>query len=284
MKIFNKKNCLSIGIFLTILMLIGSFLDYQISSTLYNPNSIFGIFFASYGQLPAMLCICIGGTLLIRVSQSCQSFIKGLCFILGILLNVLAIAGISLDPMLYISHMSIGLSIMIAIVIVMIGDIVSFKISKDTPKNELKKIILLLLGTTFLELLIINIIKIPWSRPRMRMIVQQPFASFQPWWIIGSHMKNHFMALGVAAEEFKSFPSGHTGNAACAILLVILPLVCQKLKGKENILFFIGIIFTLIVAFSRIIMGAHFLTDVTIGMSVTLIIEMLLIHILWKKE
>ena len=118
----------------------------------------------------------------------------------------------------------------------------------------------------------------------MRMIVQQPFASFQPWWIIGSDMKNHLMALGVAAEEFKSFPSGHTGNAACAILLVILPLVCQKLKGKENILFFIGIIFTLIVAFSRIIMGAHFLTDVTIGMSVTLIIEMLLIHILWKKE
>ena len=48
-------------------------------------------------------------------------------------------------------------------------------------------------------------------------------------------MKNYLMALGVAAEEFKSFPSGHTGNAACAILLVILPLVCQKLKGKENI-------------------------------------------------
>ena len=39
----------------------------------------------------------------------------------------------------------------------------------------------------------------------MRMIVQQPFASFQPWWIIGSDMKNHLMALGVAAEEFKSF-------------------------------------------------------------------------------
>ena len=81
-----------------------------------------------------------------------------------------------------------------------------------------------------------------------------------------------------------SFPSGHTGNAACALLLGVLPVICQKLKGKENLLFFIGVIFTLIVAFSRIIVGAHFLTDVTIGMSVTFLIEVIFVYKLWKKD
>lgn len=135
----------------------------------------------------------------------------------------------------------------------------------------------------FLEMIIINIIKIPWARPRMRMITAQNQV-FQPWWVIGSDMKDHLMALGIAAEEFKSFPSGHTGNAACALLLGVLPVICQKLKGKENLLFFIGVIFTLTVAFSRIIVGAHFLTDVTIGMSVTFLIEVIFVYKLWKKD
>ena len=64
----------------------------------------------------------------------------------------------------------------------------------------------------------------------------------------------------------------------------VLPVICQKLKGKENLLFFIGVIFTLTVAFSRIIVGAHFLTDVTIGMSVTFLIEVIFVYKLWKKD
>ncbi|MEG0367511.1 MAG: phosphatase PAP2 family protein, partial [Coprobacillus sp.] len=104
------------------------------------------------------------------------------------------------------------------------------------------------------------------------------------WWVIGSTMKDHLLSLGVAAEEFKSFPSGHSGNAACAMLLCVLPLLSAKLKGKENILFFIGLTFTIVVAISRIIMGAHFLTDVTVGIGLTLLIEAVLINIIFKHN
>lgn len=283
MKIFEKKNCLLIGGLLCILMVIGSFFDFQISTQLFNIDSLFGMLLASYGQLPAMLCVSVAGMLLIKISKGQKKIVVILSYLFGILFNIFAIMGITMDPMLYIPHMSIVLSVMIAVIIVGVIDFIMWKLTQNANREQVKKVIILFLGVMFLEIIIINVIKIPWGRPRMRMITAQNQV-FQPWWVIGSSMKDHLMSLGIAAEEFKSFPSGHSANAACAIMLGVLPVICQKLKGKENILSFIGIMLTLTVAFSRIIMGAHFLTDVTVGMSVTFLIEIIFVNLLWKRE
>ena len=90
-------------------------------------------------------------------------------------------------------------------------------------------------------------------------------ASFQPWYIMGSEMKDKLMALGIAAEEFKSFPSGHTACAITALVFSTLPLIADKKSPLSKIIFIFGFIFAVIVGFSRLIMGAHFLTDVTMG-------------------
>lgn len=238
---------------------------------------------ASYGQLPAMLCVSVAGMLLIKISKGQKKIVVILSYLFGILFNIFAIMGITMDPMLYIPHMSIVLSVMIAVIIVGVIDFIMWKLTQNANREQVKKVIILFLGVMFLEIIIINVIKIPWGRPRMRMITAQNQV-FQPWWVIGSSMKDHLMSLGIAAEEFKSFPSGHSANAACAMMLGVLPVICQKLKGKENLLSFIGIMLTLTVAFSRIIMGAHFLTDVTVGMSVTFLIEVIFVHLLWKRK
>lgn len=283
MKIFEKKNCLLIGGLLCILMVIGSFFDFQISTQLFNMDSLFGMLLASYGQLPAMLCVSVAGMLLIKISKGQKKVVVILSYLFGILFNIFAIMGITMDPMLYIPHMSIVLSVMIAVIIVVVIDFIMWKLTQNANREQVKKVIILFLGVMFLEIIIINVIKIPWGRPRMRMITAQNQV-FQPWWVIGSSMKDQLMSLGIAAEEFKSFPSGHSANAACAMMLGVLPVICQKLKGKENLLSFIGIMLTLTVAFSRIIMGAHFLTDVTVGMSVTFLIEIIFVHLLWKRK
>lgn len=283
-KIFQKKYCLFIICVLAGLMVIGSFYDYQISLKLYDPSRLFGILFASYGQLPAMLCMSISGLLLIKIANPIKKVKFILSYIFGGLLHVFAVLAITMDPMLYIQDMKLAISVIIAIILVGIVDVVIWKLVQDTEPKKLKKMIILLLTTMFLEIIIINLIKIPWGRPRMRMISQQSQAMFQPWWVIGSERKEQLMAIGIAAEEFKSFPSGHTGNAACAILLGTLPFISARLKGKETLLFFIGVVMTMIVAFSRIIMGAHFLSDVTVGMSVTFIIEMIMVYYILKRD
>lgn len=280
---FTKKNGIILGSFLLACLVIGSVFDYQISNLLFNPHSYFGMLFASYGQLPAMLCFSVSGLLLIRIKKT--TIISRLLCITGfVLLTSFAVLGITLDPMLYIPNMPLGISALIAVCIVILTDGLIWKYSASADRKQIKIFILILLGTILTEIILINIIKIPWSRPRMRMIAIQPQAAFQPWWVIGSDMKDHLLTLGVAAEEFKSFPSGHSGNAACAMLLCVLPLITQQCKGKETVLFMIGVLFMLIVAFSRIIMGAHFLSDVTVGMSITFIIENILVYVLVKRN
>ena len=282
--IFNKKNYLIVIVMLISFMAIGSFFDYQISSAVYNQESWFGIFFASFGQLPAMLCFSVGGTLMIKVADRNKKLTLALSYIFGVLLNAFALFGVAMDPMLYIKEMPLVLSIVIAIVVVVGVDVMIWRLTDTTSREDIKKVIWAFVGIMFIEIIVINIVKIPWGRPRMRMISVQPDAFFQPWWVIGSEMKDKLMAIGVAAEEFKSFPSGHTGNATCSILLCLLPIICSKLKGKENLLFWIGIIFAVVVAFSRLVMGAHFLTDVTVGLTITFVVSMTITRILWKNR
>lgn len=279
MELFTRKTfIINIGISLLILLLIGSCFDEQISTILYHPQNSIGVLMASYGQLPAMLCCASGGILMITIADMKKKARAMGCWIGGVLLNLFAVIGITMDPMLYIEGMSVWLSLVIALLLVAVTDILILKLSKQAERKQIKYFIIIVVGTMFLEMILINLIKIPWGRPRMRMIAVQPEAAFQPWWVIGSEMKDTLMVMGGAAEEFKSFPSGHSGNAACALLLSILPLICSRLKGKETILMASGILFTLIVAGSRIVMGAHFLSDITVGMGITFLVEAVLIH------
>ena len=74
-------------------------------------------------------------------------------------------------------------------------------------------------------------------------------------------------------EEFKSFPSGHSGTAA--IMMMFLPYMSMffpKLKGKETMMFYIGFAWTLLMMFSRMLVGAHYLTDTCTGSLIVMVV------------
>ena len=80
------------------------------------------------------------------------------------------------------------------------------------------------------------------------------------------------------SEEFKSFPSGHTGSAA--VIVMLLSYLPYLTKGKvsmkhQKLLFFIGFLYTLALAFSRMLCGAHYLTDVCVGGFLSILICMI---------
>lgn len=282
-QIYKKKYCIVIGVILLVLMGIGSIWDYQISQFFYNSSNIFGVFLAGYGQIPALLCMAAIGTLLLRMIDKDKKIKTMLYCCLSLLFNFIAVIGITIGALLYISRMTTLLSLVIAIGIVGIVDVLIYRLSSHASQDTIKKIVIFILLTVLIEVFVVNIVKMTWERPRMRMISSRHDVSFQPWWVIGNTMKDQLMALGVAGEEFKSFSSGHTANAACAMLLCVLPLLNRKLKGKENLLFFIGVCFTFLVALSRIIMGAHFLTDVVTGMAISLVIQMIMARVIFKN-
>lgn len=99
----------------------------------------------------------------------------------------------------------------------------------------------------------------------MRLVVSDSRAFFMPWWQIGSEVKSTLLAAGVASEEFKSFPSGHTANAATMLLLGVIPFLNPRYQRYKRWFFIVGFVWAAMVALSRIIMGAHYLTDTVVG-------------------
>ena len=128
---------------------------------------------------------------------------------------------------------------------------------------------------------LINLIKVPWGRVRMRQIYKTSESYFTPWWQAGSTLKKKLMAEGVSSDEFRSFPSGHTACAACAMLIGLLPTLRKGKEKRTRLLFILGCLWAAAVAISRIWMGAHFLTDVTMAWLIALGMCALCVHLFY---
>jgi membrane-associated phospholipid phosphatase len=73
-------------------------------------------------------------------------------------------------------------------------------------------------------------------------------------------------ALFGTTDALKSFPSGHTCSAGTVYcLLMLLDVFNVKSKGKRAVSWIAAITYTGMVAVSRIIVGAHFFSDVLMG-------------------
>ena len=70
-------------------------------------------------------------------------------------------------------------------------------------------------------------------------------------------------------DAFKSFPSGHTCSAGTLYTLIMIPTLFgfkeKNKKGATLACWLVPILYTALVAISRIMVGAHYMSDVTFG-------------------
>ncbi len=85
--------------------------------------------------------------------------------------------------------------------------------------------------------------------------------------MIGNPDKWAYIAAGVIKDGFKSFASGHTAHAAIGLMLAGLPAVAFKEKpSRRRVVFWTAaVVAARSVAFGRIVIGAHFLSDVSLA-------------------
>lgn len=268
--LFPEKRLLlgTAGLFL-VMMAIGSVWDCPISQAAYNPDSPFGLFFAAFGEYPAALGFAAAGAMLLSARNREKHLTGALQIAAGCWLIFSGVAMASIFPANYLG-ISIGLSAGIGLVCTGLTVWGTLRLCRTSDRRTVIQIAAVFLLVIFADILVVNLIKIPWGRARMRLVASDPRAYFMPWWQAGTGLRDTLVAAGVAAEEFKSFPSGHTANASSLMLLCFLPQISPKLAGKQNILFFIAFAWTVLVAVSRIVMGAHYLTDTTVGFAVGL--------------
>lgn len=111
------------------------------------------------------------------------------------------------------------------------------------------------------------------NRPRYR-IVAEGFegVGFVPWYKISPDPANLIATYGLKANDFRSFPSGHAVLSISTISIMLsLAWLIPSLRGKEVKLCWIGFAFAVVIMFTRMLLGAHYLSDVCAGALIGLV-------------
>ena len=259
---------------LALFLLAGSLADYPLSCALYDPQNFFGRFFAAFGEYPAGLGLTAAGVMLVAGRDPHRRLIAVLQAAAGAWFVLSGAAMAVLLPMNYLPIGPAG-SAAIGLACTLAAAAGTWRLCRGADRRQVLRLAGVFLLVIFGELILVNCVKLLWGRPRMRLIAADPRAYFLPWWSPSHALRDALTGAGVAAEEFKSFPSGHTANASTLMLLSLLPAVRPGLQKRQTALFAAGFLWACVVGFSRIVAGAHFLTDVTMGLTLGLLVLVL---------
>ena len=285
----KKRSLIGFGAYLLTfisLMLVATFLDLPISKLLatgtfneggfYTKNFIGGIV-EVIGSFPIFIAL-LFATLVMARSFFEKKGARKLFSIFFILGSVIDLTWFIKDSFKYASRIyefthiyeksyMMIIYIVLAFGLTAVAHVVYNLFRKIDNENLKKYAYVILLASAFH--LVIEVIKGPVGRMRFRgMNMINDFSYFTPWYVISS-AKEAVLAIrnDVPSDSFKSFPSGHTHAAGLSYVLICLPDIFKKLnKRKYRILFYIiPIVYTGFVAFYRIRVGAHFMSDVVVG-------------------
>ena len=273
---------------LVVLLIAGTFTDYQIAEAIYTPDNPLVIFVSTLGLFPMAYTGCfLLGTLAQRslASQKPQLLrIVGavLCVALAALFGALATRAVLSvrdgfggmvggEPSM---PVRIGIGIVVGIVLCVLG----LRAGKTNDAKNLARNVLLVVAVLAVSLIAIEIVKNGMARPRPRLL----FAGYEgiefcPWYQQGSGSEEFMAAYGIEKDAFKSFPSGHSLQAASLLAAFYgLSLVYPSLQQKLGIALVVEILFALAVMSCRMILGAHFLSDVSTGALMSVIAFLIL--------
>ncbi len=227
-----------------------------------DQNSPWGIFGEEFGEAPGWGLIAIGLSVLIgryNKSSKKQKIPADVIEDIGVVLLVLGLLFNSSYLMLIGGSMTISLGLF---------TLLSFK--KDWA--EYRKISAVITVLTIVNpLLFIQITKLLCGRIRFRDLIY--FADYTPW----------FLPPGPTSDG-SSFPSGHASMSFMMLPLLILLRDYEWKNPKKIILTILITGWAIFVGLSRIVMGAHFASDVLFSAGMASIVTILMYRRLYLKN
>lgn len=275
-----------------VLILIAAFFDLAINKALYNPHSLYGQYFAKLGELPSYIAAPTVGVILFYQgfgkTKGQTVFYKAVSAALIFVGWFYAISGWYWENFI---QEDLAYAIVYQIVFSAIFTLALILACAKVDKKLMRKLLffaLFLAITAALSNLIVQIMKILWSRQRFRtMTPENPanasliaayasdgdfFKGFSPWYkpqaLFPHPLRTDAYVSAYKAvdhDTFKSFPSGHTVAAAASFGIIMLPEMFKKLAKYKWMFWVFPAVYTVLVAISRIVMGAHYLSDVVFG-------------------
>ena len=249
---FVTKLLLIIIIVWVLLALVFGFTDLEISKAVVDDSSEWGIFGRDYGEVPGYALIAIA------LSTFLGSFNKNLNLqkipaYISVIVGVLFIIFAGDETDLY-----TGWSLIIPMIFYAI-----ITWNKDWKNYRTLAGVISLLAIIN-PLVLIQIIKLLWGRVRFRDLLSPGFVDYTPW----------FLPQGITGNQ--SFPSGH---AAMGWMFLPLLILVKDRKNTAAVKILVSILILgwgLFVALSRIVVGAHYASDILFSTGFAAITTLLL--------
>ena len=279
MKKMHIHLLIAMSIFL-VMFIIGSFVDLQLNQALFSDRNGFGITVAAFAPFIgfATFGLMAGFTFHHALHFSVRPWVKAIYIAMSVIMigvgsyfggqDVFSVNGFNIPSIVWVGYL-------IALPVMLGAGVGGYFLAKQINNRRLVCIVVLYALFTVLALVIGTVvIKGIMHRPRYRSVIVGEYAEFHNWWQRCTNYKELIerWPTVLSSEEFKSFPSGHTSTAAITMMfVVILPFAYQREIKRYTLYFYLALGFTLFVAFSRMLVGAHFLTDVAMGGLITTI-------------
>ena len=259
----NKVKYILLSLLILVLMTIATKYNFKINDEINNKNSWWALVFQVIAELPIYLGLLFSGVTLFHITKDkIKNMIASLTYFFTFLTLFM--------PLRYLLSMNfvvVTIIILISIIVFLCLIKLSYKVKKQTYEKLSSLAIVCGIGI-ITELLVVTLLKFTWSRVRYDEI-----GSFTNWyepnWFEGGHT---------------SFPSGHTAGANNILYLSMIPVVL-KVKDKQTLIIkVLCVLFIVLTAYSRMVLGRHYLSDVVIGFTVSYVIHKIFIYVLKHRH
>ena len=309
------EAAISFGIF-AVIVIIAAFYDLQINKALYNRGSLFAQFFDNLGEMPTYFAAPVAGSILFfqRFGENKKTHI--LTKIMGaviVYVGYLVAIGVWFIGNFFseeVEYKWVYAAFFAAIISTL--TILAFSKIPDKTMKKLFWFAVALAAAAIIANVIVQIMKFIWARQRFRTMTPDDFKApvdllikypdynydgFTPWYMINTIFKpeyrtDEYVEFFKAVDDgaFVSFPSGHTSAAAASFALIILPDLFPRFRDKKIkwLFWVVPMVYTGLVALSRIVYAAHYLSDVTfgyfIGFGTAALVRIVMLKVFSKKN
>ena len=292
MENLKKKNTIQIWLnismlaFFGALFIIGTFNDEAIAGALFSPDSIPAAAITSTGVYPFFTApVLFAGALFERSlhsgkSKSGKVILCTLCVIIAAFVGFIGGGALSDRNCFGMIFPAIARNIPVVVALSVIFEfpmfLVGYHFAKRSDDKLLVKRIIGLLVILLIAFVTMQVLKNVFHRPRYRTaVLGYEGIGYVPWHTRFTGSEGYVTEYGINADEFRSFPSGHSILSISAMyILPSLSWIFPKLKDKQILLILVGFVFGVAIMLTRIILGAHYLSDVSAGAIIGILLSL----------
>ena len=258
-------------------IILGSFFDFQISKAIANPHSYLGITISAIGPTIGFAAVALmgGGFIAFGLKKDYHIVLRILFFVLAACCFGVSIFYPAGEYFGVNGFSWLGIPKAVGYAVVLLPEAAAvvggYFLFRNVQNKNMWIVWCIIIGLLLLALAaIVPTIKDFMRRPRYRFLMNGHEDMFHKWFEPFKEYKQYIADNPAEPHDnFKSYPSGHSAETAILIVAAtFFPLADKKFEKYQMPAFYIACGVTALVMFARILAAAHFLSDVSWGMTI----------------